>query len=175
MCLFFCQAIAGCNYLLGLAYVGFCYYPSWILLFTGMVIPRASDLGSKLHCARYYADLVYYRRVFTVLGMYGLTLWYQEGTEQGNRKTFTCNIISNGQCTPAVLFWNGKGLCLKKKMARKCYFPQQNSNYQSFFIFVASAKYLQCFFSAEWFLLLFLGLQPTSPISGHKRFLLNRN
>lgn len=115
MCLFFCQAIAGCNYLLGLAYVGFCYYPSWILLFTGMVIPRASDLGSKLHCARYYADLVYYRRVFTVLGMYGLTLWYQEGTEQGNRKTFTCNIISNGQCTPAVLFWNGKGLCLKKK------------------------------------------------------------
>lgn len=74
-----------------------------------------------------------------------------------------------------VLKWQRFVPGKKKKLARKCYFPWQNSNYQSFFIFVASAKYLQCFFSAEWFLLLFLGLQPTSPISGHKRFLLNRN
>ena len=69
-----------------------------------MVIPSASDLGSKPHCARYYTDLVYLKpQVFIVSGMYSFTLKRQEGMEKGNRKTVTCNLMNNGQGTPAVL------------------------------------------------------------------------
>lgn len=116
LCLLFCQAIAHCSYLLGLAYLGFCYYPGWVLLFICMVIPSASDLGSKPHCARYYTDLVCLKpQVFTVSGMYSFTLKRQKGMEKGNRKTVPCNLMNNGQGTPAVWAWNDRGLCLQNK------------------------------------------------------------
>lgn len=58
----------------------------------------------------------------------------------------------------------------KEEQVSNCSFPQQNSNYYIVFIFVPSVNYLQYFWSAEWVLLLFAGLQPTLPISRHKRF-----